>query len=95
MPRAAINTRPATERSALLLAGDGGGEFICSVCSRRYRSRCTLMSHAKLHEGLTMCSVCGKVNVSIPDLRKHMAFVHRMTWEQIKKLVPDRRRRAQ
>ncbi|XP_037094800.1 myeloid zinc finger 1-like [Pollicipes pollicipes] len=66
------------------------GEHACGVCGQRYRTYRSMVSHTKVHEGLTMCPLCGRVSNNVPDLRKHLAQVHKLTAEQVLQIVPDR-----
>ncbi|KAF0303253.1 Broad-complex core protein isoforms 1/2/3/4/5 [Amphibalanus amphitrite] len=79
--------------------GDGeiagtGAEFFCTLCGQRYRSHRSLMSHTKLHQGLTVCHLCGKVSNNRPDLRKHLSMMHGLSSEEVQAYVPDGRRRG-
>ena len=68
-------------------------DFVCSVCGQTYRSHRSLLSHMKLHQGLTVCYLCGKASNNRPDLRKHLVMKHGLTPEQVQEHVPDGRRR--
>ena len=81
-----------SESACSLVPAEAGADFSCNVCGLRYRSHRSLTQHMKMHEGLTVCQVCGKVSNNRPDLRKHLVLVHRLSSHQVQELVPDGRR---
>ncbi|XP_043209401.1 zinc finger protein 616-like [Amphibalanus amphitrite] len=85
--------RLVPSRLSPLVAGSGA-DFVCTLCGQRYRSHRSLMSHTKLHQGLTVCHLCGKVSNNRPDLRKHLTMVHGLVSEDVQAYVPDGRRRG-
>ncbi|XP_037083930.1 zinc finger protein 879-like [Pollicipes pollicipes] len=45
-------------------------------------------NHLKQHEGLTKCPICGRVSSIVPSLRIHLRVVHKMSAEEVYRLVP-------
>ncbi|KAF0288325.1 Zinc finger protein 596 [Amphibalanus amphitrite] len=70
------------------------GAYICVVCGKRYRHQMSLTLHRKVHEGLTICPLCGTVSSKVSHLRRHLENVHRLEQEQIYRLVPSVRARS-
>ncbi|XP_037094579.1 zinc finger protein 234-like, partial [Pollicipes pollicipes] len=64
--------------------------FACDVCGRFYAHAVSLGLHKKVHEGLTTCALCGKVLNKVADLRAHLRQVHRLSKDDVKKIVPHR-----
>ena len=62
----------------------------CTICFREYKHRVSLLSHMKVHQGMTTCPRCEKVCCTVKDLRKHMECVHSMTQEEVRSLVPTK-----
>ncbi|XP_037094054.1 zinc finger and BTB domain-containing protein 49-like [Pollicipes pollicipes] len=75
---------------------DGGsqGGMSCKICGKWYGHEKSLSLHMKVHEGLTVCVVCGKVSSKVADLRKHLKMVHKLPQEDIDQIVPKRMQRG-
>ncbi|XP_043226462.1 longitudinals lacking protein, isoforms H/M/V-like isoform X5 [Amphibalanus amphitrite] len=74
--------------------GSAPGAYVCVVCGKRYRHQMSLTLHRKVHEGLTICPLCGTVSSKVSHLRRHLENVHRLEQEQIYRLVPSVRARS-
>ncbi|XP_037094517.1 zinc finger protein 646-like [Pollicipes pollicipes] len=68
--------------------------FACDVCGRFYAHAVSLGLHKKVHEGLTTCALCGKVLNKVADLRAHLRQVHRLSKDDVKKIVPHQGERC-
>ncbi|XP_037094342.1 zinc finger protein 596-like [Pollicipes pollicipes] len=66
----------------------------CKICGKWYGHEKSLSLHMKVHEGLTVCVVCGKVSSKVADLRKHLKMVHKLPQEDIDQIVPKRMQRG-
>lgn len=71
-----------------LLSPASGGAYQCRVCGRQYSRPQSLTSHMRLHQGLTRCSICGKVMPTIPLLRQHLEQAHKLMRALVLKMVP-------
>ncbi|XP_037083918.1 protein bric-a-brac 2-like [Pollicipes pollicipes] len=85
---------PDLSVSAMVAGGAtaAAGAFACDVCGRFYAHAVSLGLHKKVHEGLTTCALCGKVLNKVADLRAHLRQVHRLSKDDVKKIVPHRKR---
>ncbi|XP_043199695.1 protein bric-a-brac 1-like isoform X4 [Amphibalanus amphitrite] len=68
-----------------------GVPLSCDVCGRIYHHISSLALHRKVHQGLTRCPVCGKVSSKVANLRRHLERSHRMSAEDIGRIVPKSR----
>ena len=68
----------------------GGFPYTCNICFRGYKHRVSLISHKKVHQGMTKCPRCEKVCCTVKDLRKHLENVHSMTQEEVRGIVPTK-----
>ena len=66
----------------------------CEECGKQFVSYIALQVHTKVHQGLTICQLCGKVASKVAHLRRHMAGVHKLSREETMRLVPTRPRTA-
>ncbi|XP_037083919.1 zinc finger protein 83-like [Pollicipes pollicipes] len=65
------------------------GPLFCDVCGRKYFHVSSLALHKKVHEGLTTCVICGKVSSKVANLRRHLENSHKLSQEEIRRLVPS------
>ena len=63
---------------------------MCGQCGAAYRTSTSLAHHARLHDGLTLCPVCGVAQSRVCNLRRHLVKRHRLSREQAARLIPQR-----
>ncbi|XP_043205011.1 broad-complex core protein isoforms 1/2/3/4/5-like isoform X2 [Amphibalanus amphitrite] len=66
---------------------------VCTQCGAAYRTATSLAHHARLHDGLTLCPICGVAQSRICNLRRHLIRRHRLSREQAVRLIPSRAER--
>ena len=50
-----------------------------------------MKDHMKVHTGATRCPECGLVCSTVPTLRRHLQVKHKMSREDVLRIVPDGR----
>lgn len=82
------------EASCIIFSGKPffPGLFRCVECGRCYSHQQSLTDHRKQHEGATTCQLCGKRFAKVSTLRQHLSMVHKLSKEEIHRLVPTRQR---
>nr|CAD7267905.1 unnamed protein product [Timema shepardi] len=55
---------------------EAGDEFSCGVCGKRFRHQISVKLHQTLHQGNTVCPLCGIVLSRTYSLKRHLATVH-------------------
>ena len=66
------------DSDALLLcaAGTAAADLCCSICYKTFKSRHSLRNHRALHEGRTVCPLCGRVFSTLSNLSEHRRAFH-------------------
>ncbi|XP_037072218.1 zinc finger protein 586-like [Pollicipes pollicipes] len=64
----------------------------CDICGRTYAHRVSMTLHRKVHEGVTRCTLCGRVCSKVAHLRTHLHRVHKLSGPEVRRLVPTRPR---
>lgn len=54
--------------------------FECEICKRKFKGKSELKMHTMRHtnQSVGCCQYCGKTFISIPDLQRHVSFVHEL-----------------
>ena len=82
----------ARSLSAGVFSEGGAAGFCCEVCGKQFKSRRSLNNHRQVHEGRTVCPICSVVYSTAHNLRAHLFAQHRVSAEEVLRLVPRRMR---
>nr|CAD7433013.1 unnamed protein product [Timema monikensis] len=55
---------------------EAGDEFSCGVCGKTFRHQISVKLHQTLHQGNTVCPLCGIVLSRTYSLKRHLTTVH-------------------
>ncbi|XP_037076926.1 zinc finger protein 354A-like [Pollicipes pollicipes] len=62
--------------SSLRAWRSSAGGARCAVCQKAFKSRDSLRNHRALHEGRTVCELCGRVFSTLSNLSEHRRNFH-------------------